>query len=538
MHLVKMKFLSALIILLTYTGFTYANSNPDSLLTELSIAINNKESYVRQKNQRIEELKQLLKQDDITPNQQFNLYNKLYFEYRSFQYDSAFTYASKLQQAARHLNDPVKTTYSKLKLSFTLLSSGMFKETLDSLNTVNIARMPDSIKADYYSLKGRTYYDLANYTMDEYYASRYVQQGNNYTDSAIAVGEPNSYFFYSHRGLRNLKVKNYPAAETDFRYILDNYTLTDNQYAIATSSLANVYRAQGENEKAILLMAQAAIADIRSSTREAVALMNLSEMLYRQGDEVRAYFYIKQALEDATMYGARQRKIQVAAILPIIEGERLATVESQRSRLFVYSIMVTLLSVLVILFAFIIFRQLKQLREARRIESEASDKLQETNKKLVEANRIKEEYIGYSFNMYTDYIDKLEKFKQSVDKKLVAKKYDEINYVMKSINLKKEREALYISFDKIFIRLFPNFVSEFNSYFKDEDKIILKDHETLNIELRIFALIRIGIHDHEQIAKILEYSVNTIYTYKTRVKNRSILPNEEFEKRIMEIKAF
>ena len=109
---------------------------------------------------------------------------------------------------------------------------------------------------------------------------------------------------------------------------------------------------------------------------------------------------------------------------------------------------------------------------------------------------------------------------------------------MKSVNLKKEREALYLSFDKIFLRLFPNFIPEFNAYFREEDKIIPKDKDSLNIELRIFALIRLGIHDHDQIARILEYSVNTIYTYKTRVKNRSVLPNEEFESKIMAIKAF
>ncbi len=535
-----MKFLYILLFLFfCCAGTASAVSSVDSLLNQLSTEIENKEVYSRQKYERINQVRhQLLSQGDISLMQQYELYSKLYHEYRSYQYDSAFTYSLKLQEVARQLNDPVKVAYSQLKLSFILLSSGMFKESLDSLEVVKTRGMPDTLKVEYYALKARAYFDLANYSMDDYYAKRYISKGTLYLDSAIALSGANTFDFFSLRGFRNLKAQNYAEAEADFLHMLNTFELTYNQYAITASSLANVYRATGNTEQAIILMTKAAIADIRSSTKEAVALMNLAEMLYNQGDENRAYFYIKQALDDATFYGARQRKIQVAAILPIIEGERLATVESQRSRLFVYSIVVTLLSVLVLLFAYIIFKQLKQLREARRVEAEANRMLQEVNKSLIEANRIKEEYIGYSFNVYTDYIDKLEKFKLSMDKKLMAKKYDEISYVMKSINLKKEREALYLSFDKIFIQLFPNFVSEFNSYFKDEDKITLKNNESLTIELRIFALIRIGITDHEQIAKILEYSVNTIYTYKTRVKNRSTLPNDEFEKKIMEIKAF
>jgi hypothetical protein len=121
--------------------------------------------------------------------------------------------------------------------------------------------------------------------------------------------------------------------------------------------------------------------------------------------------------------------------------------------------------------------------------------------------------------------------------KLMTKKIEDIRYVVSNINPKKEREELYHSFDKVFLKLFPDFVMVFNSYFKDEDKIVLKEGQLLNTELRIFALIRMGIHDNEKIAKILDYSINTIYNYKARVKGKSLLPNEEFEKKIMRIHA-
>jgi DNA-binding NarL/FixJ family response regulator len=120
---------------------------------------------------------------------------------------------------------------------------------------------------------------------------------------------------------------------------------------------------------------------------------------------------------------------------------------------------------------------------------------------------------------------------------LMTKKLDDIKFIVNGINLKREREELYHSFDKVFLKLFPDFVDVFNSFFKEEDKIVLKDGQLLNTELRIFALIRMGIHDTEKIARILDYSISTIYNYKTRIKSKSLIPNEEFEKRIMDIHA-
>ena len=132
---------------------------------------------------------------------------------------------------------------------------------------------------------------------------------------------------------------------------------------------------------------------------------------------------------------------------------------------------------------------------------------------------------------------RIEKFKKTLEQKIAYRKMDEIISVVNNINLKKEKEELLRNFDRVFLKLFPNFVAEFNSFFSPEDRVVLKDNELLNTDLRIFALIRMGIHDNEKIAEILEYSVHTINTYKTKVKNKSIIPNEEFEGRIMKIRT-
>lgn len=562
----KVSYIFVLGGLLLFSGASaaFGNNETDSLLNELSHVIEHSEIYVRKKHDQIAELqKELKKGEGRSLAHQFTIYDKLYKEYRSYKYDSAFEYVLKLQETARKLDDSVRIRYANLQLSFILLSSGMYKEAFETLKSINTDGLPNDLKIDYYDLMSRAYYDLANYNSDTYYAKQYLEKGTIYADSAIALSDKNSQQFLYLRGMKNLKEENFENAKEDFLLILEKFRPTSHNYAIVASTLAGVYSESGETEKAIDLITKAAIADIKSSTKEALALINLAGLLYASGDVERAYGFINKALEDADYYGARQRKVQASAILPIIEGAQMARVERQRSRLFVYAIVVSGLSLLVIAFTFIIFRQLKQLRNAKRAVTEANlnlqdantklnetnevlnvtnhklhetnEMLQDTNEKLLEANKIKEEYIGYSFNMYNEYIDKIDKIKKEIKR---ARNIKELTPTIESINVEKERESLYLNFDKVFLKLFPDFVTVFNSFFKEEDRILPRDDGSLEIELRIFALIRIGVNDHEQIANMLEYSIRTIYNYKTKVKNKSMLSNEEFERKIMEIKAF
>lgn len=531
----------------------FAKSDKENLLEELHKTVLQKKTYEQKKLQQINVLKSKLANQSLPLTEQFELCNKLFEEYKTFQYDAAFSYALKLRDIAKKLQDPVKVNYAKLQLSFTLLSSGMYKESLDSLNSVALQKMPDYILIEYYVLMSRCNYELAAYNDTPYYAEQYNKRGNIYSDSATALMSKNDLQYYFVKGIRELKERKYQEAEHDFKLILDKFNPNFHDYAMVASSLASVYlEGDGNRETATNLMIQAAIADIKSSTKEGVALAYVADLLYQQKHDDKAYHLIKEALNDASFYGAKLRLKHVSGILPVIEGNRLSTVEDQKNRLFIFTSIVSILSLIVIIFAFIIFKQLKKLKvvgteinetnlklqTANHLLQTTNQVLQVKNNELQEANKIKEEYIGYSFNMYADYLDKLEKIKRSIEKKLVTKSLEGIGQVLDSINMKKEREALYISFDKIFIKLFPNFVPAFNSFFKDQDKYVFQADQPLDLDVRIFALIRIGISDHEQIAKILEYSVRTIYNHKTKVKSKSILSNDEFEKKIMEIKAF
>src|SRR5258706_13168904 len=200
---------STLLFVLASGAKAWSQSNSDSLLQALHQAIEKKEVYVQAKLERIQRLKDRLPEIRLaTPEEQFDLYMKLCLEYQVFIYDSAFTYAKKLSRESYQLRDPAKINYAKVKLGFILVSSGMFKETFDSLKTVDVKSLPDSLKIDYYSILARTYFDLGNYDNDPYYNTTYIRMGIHNLDSALTICKPGSYSYLYISNYKNLMTKN------------------------------------------------------------------------------------------------------------------------------------------------------------------------------------------------------------------------------------------------------------------------------------------------------------------------------------------
>jgi hypothetical protein len=514
---------------------SFSNNTNDSLIQQLNIEIENRPRYVAEKQERLNALKEVAR--FAKGRAKFERYVAVYNEYKTFIYDSAFAYARHLQQIARDLNDPLLINRARIQMSFVLVSSGLFNEALDTLQSIRSKSLPDSLKVRYYDLMSRTYYDLADFSRDFFYGRQYGERAAAFIDSALVLLNENDKEYYLMNGLTELHLRNMPGARLAYENLISRFPLSDPEFAVAASTLSFIYFYSNDKEKSKEMLIRAAIADIRSCTKETLATMKLAEMLFQEGEVELAYQYIKIALEDAEYYGARQRKVQVAAIYPVIEGKQLSMVESKRKMLLVYSSLITLLAVSVIGFSLVIYKQNKKLQKARRIISKVNESLSNTNHQLQDANKIKEEYIWYYFNTTAEYITKLDSLKKTLELKLMTKKLEDIRFAVDNINIKRERDELYNNFDRTFLKLFPSFVAVFNALFKEEDRIVLKDGQLLNTELRIFALIRMGIHDHERIAKILDYSVTTIYTYKTRLRNKSIVSSEEFDKQIMSIRA-
>ncbi len=520
--------------MLLSVNLSSANS-VDSLLRVLDRELEIADNYIMMKNEKIENLKEEFSITSENP-EKYRLLDSIFQLYQSFHYDSAFKYVLRLQNIAYKMNDRSRIVQSKIKMGFIFISSGMFKEAEDSLSTLDPIDMEDETRAEFYSVMALLYYGMTD-LQDVYYASVYQDEAHKYVDSVLMYSSAESYDYQYFKGLRYVRKGEYELGLEVLRGLLKRNYLDLHQRAIINSTMSDIYININEEEKAIELLAKASIFDIRDATKETTAILYLANLIYPKGDIKRAYVYIKKALADANFYGARHRKIQVGNILPIIEEERINIIEKQRRTFLIYAIIVTLLSLVIIFFVFIILRQLRKLKRAENEIIKTNKELRQTNQKLQESNKIKEEYIGYYFNIISNYIDRLENLKQNLDKNLQINKFDTVRYIVQSIKLKNERQNLYQGFDRIFLSLFPDFTRKFNMLFAEEDRVEIEDNELLNTDLRIFALIRLGINENDKIANILGFSVNTIYTYKTRIKNKSIVPNEEFERRIMEIRV-
>lgn len=536
----KLNLLLFLFILVNSPAIAIAPA--DSLLNKLNAVLADKEVFVNQKLQRINGLKKQVQLK--TGKAKYELYQQLYNEYKNFSYDSAYYYAIKLQQTARALNDLSLLSYSKMELGFTLISSGMFKETLETLNSIDVKQLSDANQVEYYFLKARSYFDLSDFDRNVDYSNIYNPKGIQCIDSALAMCKPGSYEQLTLSGLKNLRTGNYLEGIKNYTALLQLKDLSLHQFAVNACSMSYIYEVQGDQERSMDLLIRAAIADLQSATKETVAIYKLAELFYKKGDLNNAFVYINQAMDDATFYGARHRQVAISSILPIIEAQRISTVEQQRRSLFIYASIITVLVLFVVVFAVIIFMQLKKLRIADDIIKAANVSLQQNNHALEElnrnlstANKIKNEYIGYYFNINSVYIDKLESFQKSLDKKLSNKRYEDAQIAVKNLNLENERQQLFHTFDKIFLQLFPDFIQRFDDLFHKDDRLLIPAGQVLSTEHRIFALIRMGIHDNDRIAKLLGYSVNTIYSYKNRIKNKSFITNDEFESHIMAIEA-
>jgi len=336
-----------------------------------------------------------------------------------------------------------------------------------------------------------------------------------------------------------------------YKRLLRFSNLPAHEVAVNASTAAYVAELSGNEAEEMRLLVRASLADVESATTETLALFKLSGLCYQRGDLKNAYTFIKNAREDAAFYNARLRQVQISTIFSVIEGQRISLIERQRKTLGLYAIAITALILVVIAFAAINLRQLRRLQRAESTISAINETLQsnnehlshlnqqlhESNDKLNEANVIKDEYIGYYFNITSEYIDKLETVRSALDKSLANKQYLTTQRIVEGINIKQERNELFRGFDTVFLKLFPHFVVSFNALLKPEEQIHLTDDQLLTAELRIFALIRLGIDDSERISKILGYTISTVYTYKARTKKKSLYPSEEFERRVRAIQA-
>ena len=537
-------FLLGFLLLLPGARAAGAATRIDSLLAELNQALVHCQQYDAQRLGRISSLKTAYAASGETPATQFQLGVRIYEEYKSYKYDSAFAYCLRVNRLAGQLGDPGKIAVAKLKLAFILLASGMFTETFDTLEELDTRQLSPADRMDYYFLRARAYSDLGTFDQDDYYRPANYAKSLAYADTAVQLCHASSYRCLLVQGFIAQKHQDLAAGIKLYQAVRRLPDLTQHQLAVSASTLASLYELHGQPQAAFELLLVAAIADVKSATKETLAIFKVSDYCYRRGDLQNAYAFIREAREEAAFYKARQRQVELSHVSFVIEGQKVNIIEQQRRVLRRNSWVLAGLAVFGAGCALIILLQLRRLQRADKqvqtVNQElraAIGQLHQLNLGLNEANRVKDEYIGYYLNTNSQYIDKLEGLKQSLLALLASKQYSGLQKMLDGVNIKQERNALFKGFDQVFLKLFPRFVAAFNTLFREEDQLHLTGDQLLTAELRIFALVRLGIDDSERISRILGYSINTIYTYKTRVKSRSVFPNEEFEAKVRALDA-
>lgn len=515
----------------------------DSLLSILDLAILNRATYNTQREVRIDSLKSLVRSENNN-DQRYSLMQRVFREYRSYHMDSALAVAQvKLELSKRSCS--IQNVYeSEMNIAEILGIMGMYKESLEILDKTEFQKLDTTQKAFYFHLHHSLYTRLAdNMIAIDSEKYRYDKILSHYRDSLIQYNKQGTVGFSFAQAGKLVENKKYDEAiETLQKIFLENKEQLS-VLAISAYELSEVYRKKGdvENEKKYLIISS--IADIKRASKTYVSLIKLAVLLYKEGDVERAYNYIKCATEDASYSKARFRTLQISEALPIIIATYDEKMKMEKANLFKYLVLISLLSVVLILSLAFIYKQMKKLSNARREVNRVledlkvmNSELSQLNDKLSESNRIKEEYIGFIFNLCSDYIDKMENYRKEIHRKLLAGKTAEASKLTGSTSLVvDELKEFFRNFDAIFLTIFPNFVEEFNKLLLDGEKIYPKPGDLLSPELRVFALVRLGITESSKIANFLHYSPQTVYNYNLKVRNKLAVSKEDFSEIIQQI---
>lgn len=531
----------------------FAGESLDSLLNVLDKTIKEADIYVQIKENKLHELKKEARKTPPVSVERYHLNNDIYLEYKAYSSDSALHYLNENMLLARQLNDKERELNIQLELSYLLSSIGMYMEAADILNSIDRQTLPSSLLGYYYTCYEHVYFEAgAAQPRYKMFASRYAKLSHAYRDSMQVTLDPSSATYLWLRETQLREAGKYDEAlEFSDRRLAESSFGTP-QYALVAYQRFRLFESMGKKDEHLYYLVLSAISDVRSAIKEQSSLMVLAQELNRKGDLKRAYDYINFSWEISQFYKTRLRSWMNITPLSMINGNYQDIIKQQNRELLIYIACVALLALLLVIALIYIYRQMKALSIAKKGLQEVNERLfslneeleevnrhlRSTNLELSESNLIKEAYIARFFKLCSVYVDRLQAYRKLVNKKLQRGQVAELLKMTHLSNdiVTVEVEELYANFDSAFLHLFPNFVESLNALLLPDEQIVLKPDELLNTELRIFALIRLGIKDSSQIAELLHYSVNTIYNYRSRVKTKARVSRDDFEDLVAKIR--
>jgi uncharacterized membrane protein len=502
-------------------------------------ALRKKDIYLKIKEDTLLYLKNYYRshQDIMSYEEQYALVKRLYEEYHLYSFDFAYNCAVRLSDIAREMDSPARLVESKVAIGYVLARGGFFKEAIDTLSAIEIERgiLPHSVLADYYIRFGRAYHDLADYTNDRTFSPLYNEKGNCLLSKALFYVSDSLSIHYI-QGKIDLKSGKITQAKEHYMKALKYCEQRDKEWlSILYSTIAFINHKLKQDDEAMAYYVKAVENDIEGSIMETVALRGLANLIfYNKNDFNVASEYINIALNDAMFYGTRHRMNVIGTLLPVFVGKKLDTVEIRMRTFFTSFLFCLILVILLAVAVGYVFWQMKKVRVSKQLLNDANIKLQKINTALHEVNSIKDCYLGHYLELDFELINRLESFALLAQQKMDQKQYAAVNLLIRNLVKEYNRKLMFTDFDYTFLSLFPSFVYEFNALLLPEEQIILEKDHVLNSTLRIYALVRLGISDTEQIAKILNYSFNTVYNYRIRMRNKAKDP-KSFEEQVLKI---
>ena len=528
----------AIIILFIATATSSMADTNGELIQRIDSIIDNITQIYGKKQARIDFYKSMAHKSQ-KPETLLSAYDKLYDEYFVFQFDSAMVYADKAITLADRIGDKFHHDKCRIEKASLLGVGGLYGEAVALLDEIDSTHLDNELRFDYTIAYYFIYTYWADYCHDYYYSPRYHERANNYLKQAVTMLRPTDSYYNFFWGEYYIYVeRNDKRALEHYFKTLSTAPVESRWYAMASYAIANNYSANNNNNKYEEYMLRACISDLLNCTRENLAMQDLAMYLFKKGDDniLLAERYINFAMDDAKNYNNRLRIIEISQKLPVIVSTYREKLSSQNNtmRFALFGVSILFAFVVVLLYFYsqqnrLLARHRHELSESNNLLSSLNDKLNTLNSRLLDTNSRRERLAKLYIDLCAKYIDRLSKFETLVKRKIKVGQVNDLLNTASSSRLSEEDAATFMnSFDTAFLDLYPSFVDEFNALLRTDEQIVPPHKGRLTTELRIYALIRLGVKESSEIAALLFYTPRTIYNYRSAIKSRAI-NRETFE---------
>lgn len=542
MYFPRIKLLFTLLLVLSCSG-----EEDRQLLEILDKTLENKPLYEGYFNDKVNVLKEVLN-EQTDPEQVFNLDMRLADAYRANCKDSVLVYLTQAREAAGKAGRPDLAAIVDFRTAVTYVKAGYAVEANDILEHYRNADIPDIAMRSYYEAEHTYWGETMAYTSTPESYDNKLKNRDLYREKLFGLTEEGSWHWHNLKREVFHEVSDMENTRKHARAMLDVSPENSREYAEAAYYYAYTFNEPEEKEEWLI---RSAIADIMCGTRDYSSLNDLSGLMFRNGDIERAFRYAADhCMVDALYFNGKLRPWQITRLFPEIESAYQEKHQRQnRITLTLLLCLAVLFSIMLVLVGFLYRRQhiieavrgklqdsYMEIDNRNRELEEINSRLVKLNARIQESDKVKQEYIGLFLGMVSDNISTFRKYRMRVLKYIRQGNTKAItDEIEQQEPIDNDILEFYKMFDQAFISIYPDFVEKFNNLLADGAEIVPKGDDILTPELRIFALIKLGITDSSRIASLLHYSANTIYNYRAKTKNRARGSRDSFEDAVRNI---